>query len=314
MQDPPKNKPKLFNHYQQLKFRSPDWSITLYNCCLPLQGGPSNTAVAIQVISSNISASTYLASLSITITSIIGTWVGSSSSQVLMDTVIYGDTSPSTSSVKFITLLSFFLVAFTSFVQSARYFLHASFLMSMPDSDIPVSYVQKAVIRGSNFWSVGLRALYVATTLVLWIFGPIPMFACSLSTVVVLYFLDSNSNPLHKYSPPLGQGPGKMMRRQQNNKTLGTYPMSTQSSNISWGYFHGCFISHVLKHDILLIDLGSHCISAKLCVLPWWIRAKNWWIIMCISKNLCKSSTMDMVNKLANPEIQLIHLKVCRTL
>lgn len=154
-----------------------------------------------------------------------------------MDTVIYGDRSPSTSSVKFITLLSVFLVAFTSFVQSARYFLHASFLMSTPDSDIPVSYVQKAVIRGGNFWSVGLRSLYFATTLVLWIFGPIPMFACSLSTVVVLHFLDSNSTPLHKYRPPLGQGPGKTTRQQQNNKTQVTHPMSTQSSNISWVFF-----------------------------------------------------------------------------
>ncbi|XXG90101.1 hypothetical protein AAC387_Pa12g1943 [Persea americana] len=174
-----------------------------------LQGGPTNTALAIQVISSNVTASTYLASLSITLSSIIGTWVGSSSSRVFMDTVIYGDRSPSTASVKFITLLSVFLAAFTSFVQSARYFLHASFLISTPDSDIPVSYVQKAVIRGGNFWSVGLRSLYFATTLVLWIFGPIPMFACSLSTVVVLHFLDSNSTPLHKYRPPLGQGPGK---------------------------------------------------------------------------------------------------------
>lgn len=164
-----------------------------------MQGGPNSTATALQVISSNISASTYLASLSITLSSLIGTWVGGSSSKVFMDKVIYGDTSPSTSSIKFITLLSFFLIAFTSFIQSARYFLHANFLMSTPDSKIPVSYVQTAVIRGSNFWSVGLRALYFATTLLLWIFGPIPMFACSVSVVVALHFLDSNSTPLHSY-------------------------------------------------------------------------------------------------------------------
>ncbi|XXG66778.1 hypothetical protein AAC387_Pa06g0283 [Persea americana] len=164
-----------------------------------LQGGPNNTSTALQVLSTNISASTYLASLSITLSSLIGTWVGSSSSKVFMDKVIYGDTSPTTSSIKFITLLSFFLVAFTSFIQSARYFLHANFLMSTPDSNIPVSYVQTAVIRGSNFWSVGLRSLYFATTLLLWIFGPIPMFTCSVSVVVALHFLDSNSTPLHSH-------------------------------------------------------------------------------------------------------------------
>lgn len=46
----------------------------------------------------------------------------------------------------------------------------------MPNSDVPVEYVQMALIRGSAFWSVGLRAIYFATTLLLWIFGPIPMF------------------------------------------------------------------------------------------------------------------------------------------
>ncbi|XP_058095771.1 uncharacterized protein LOC131241116 [Magnolia sinica] len=195
-----------------------------------LQGGTTNTAIALQVISSNISASTYLASLSITLSSLIGTWVGNSSSKVFMEAVIYGDTSPSTSSIKFITLLSFFLMAFTSFVQSVRYFLHANYLLSMPDSDIPVSYVQRSVIRGSNFWSLGLRALYFATSLLLWIFGPIPMFACSLCMVVALNILDSNSTPLHKY-PPLSKGQKKRQSGQQNSEILFTEPMSTLSLN-----------------------------------------------------------------------------------
>lgn len=71
--------------------------------------------------------------------------------------------------------------------------------MSTLDSDIPVSYVETAIIRGGNFWSMGLRALYFATTLLLWIFGPIPMFACSVFMVVILHVLDSNSTPLHNY-------------------------------------------------------------------------------------------------------------------
>jgi hypothetical protein len=40
--------------------------------------------------------------------------------------------------------------------------------MSTLDSDIPVSYVQTEKIRGGNFGSTGLRALYFATTLLLW--------------------------------------------------------------------------------------------------------------------------------------------------
>ncbi|XP_010919292.1 uncharacterized protein [Elaeis guineensis] len=163
-----------------------------------LQMTPEDTGLALQVISSNISASSNLASLSIALSSIIGTWAGSTS-KVFMTEVIYGDTSQATSSVKYIALLICFLAAFTCFIHSARYFVHASFLMSTLDSDIPVSFVQTAVIRGGNFWSMGLRAMYFATTLLLWIFGPIPMFLCSVFMVVILHFLDTSSTPLHQY-------------------------------------------------------------------------------------------------------------------
>ncbi|XP_020081079.1 uncharacterized protein LOC109722435 [Ananas comosus] len=164
-----------------------------------LQSMPEETGIALQVISSSQTASTNLASLSIALGSLIGTWAGGSTSKTLMAEVVYGDTSQSTASVKYISLLVCFLAAFTCFIHSARYFVHASFLISTLNSDIPVSYVQTAVIRGGNFWSMGLRALYFATALLLWIFGPIPMFACSVFTVAVLHMLDSNSTPLHQF-------------------------------------------------------------------------------------------------------------------
>jgi uncharacterized membrane protein len=59
--------------------------------------------------------------------------------------------------------------------------------------------VQKAVIRGSTFWSIGLRAIYFATNLLMWIFGPIPMFVTSLVMVAILNILDTNSTPLHQF-------------------------------------------------------------------------------------------------------------------
>ncbi|KAF9590416.1 hypothetical protein IFM89_034209 [Coptis chinensis] len=160
------------------------------------------TGIALQVISGNISAATYLASLSIGLSSLIGAWVGSSSNNIFMSTLVYGDTRSSTITVKYISLLSSFLLAFASFIHSTRYYVHANFLISTPNTDIPVKYVELAVIRGSNFWSLGLRALYFATTLLLWIFGPIPMFASSVFMVTLLHFLDTNSIPLHQYKPP----------------------------------------------------------------------------------------------------------------
>nr|XP_008671902.1 uncharacterized protein LOC100278096 isoform X1 [Zea mays] len=143
-----------------------------------VQATPDETGLALSVISSNISASTNLASLSIALGSLIGAWV-SSTTKMFMTELVYGDRSQSTATVK--------------------YYVQASFLVTTLDSDVPATYVQHAVIRGGNFWSMGLRALYLATTLLMWVFGPIPMFACSVLMVLILHMLDTNSLPLHQH-------------------------------------------------------------------------------------------------------------------
>ncbi|RLN04238.1 uncharacterized protein C2845_PM13G11220 [Panicum miliaceum] len=143
-----------------------------------VRAAPDETSLALSVISDNISASTNLASLSIALGSLIGAWI-SSTTKVFMTELVYGDRSQATATVK--------------------YYVQASFLITTLDSDVPADYVQRAVIRGGNFWSMGLRALYFATTLLMWIFGPIPMFTCSLLMVVILHMLDTNSLPLHQH-------------------------------------------------------------------------------------------------------------------
>ncbi|RVW37976.1 hypothetical protein CK203_084215 [Vitis vinifera] len=158
-----------------------------------------DVGIALNVIASNTSAATFLASVSLTLSSIIGAWIGSSSNNVFQSELIYGDTRPSTISIKYISLLTCFLLAFSCFVQSARCFVHANYLISTPDSDIPVKNVEMVVIRAGEFWSLGLRAIYFAIDLLLWFFGPIPMFVCSVVLVILLYYLDCNSNPLHRH-------------------------------------------------------------------------------------------------------------------
>ncbi|XP_027155037.1 uncharacterized protein LOC113759397 [Coffea eugenioides] len=154
---------------------------------------------ALDVLSANVSAATFLASVSLTLSSLIGAWIANNSN-IFQSELIYGDTRQATMSIKFISLLICFLLAFACFVQSSRCFIHANYLISTPDTDIPIKYVESAVIRGGDFWSLGLRALYFATTLLLWFFGPIPMFATSVSMVCLLHHLDTNKTPLHQYS------------------------------------------------------------------------------------------------------------------
>ncbi|KAL3615109.1 hypothetical protein CASFOL_040770 [Castilleja foliolosa] len=150
---------------------------------------------ALNVLSANISVATFLASISLSLSALIGAWIASNTN-IFQSDLIYGDTRPATMSIKYITLLICFLLAFSCFVHSSRCFIHANYLISTPDSDIPIEYVALAVIRGGDFWSVGLRALYFATALLLWFFGPIPMFVASVATVVLLHYLDSDTSSM----------------------------------------------------------------------------------------------------------------------
>nr|GLL31286.1 uncharacterized protein LOC109158616 [Ipomoea trifida] len=70
---------------------------------------------------------------------------------------------------------------------------------SMLDNDILISYIESAVIRGGEFWWLGLRALYFAITLLFWFFGLIPMFGTSMAMVLLLHYLDRNTTPLHRH-------------------------------------------------------------------------------------------------------------------
>ncbi|CAN6689739.1 unnamed protein product [Malus baccata var. baccata] len=168
-----------------------------------MQVDKRDVGTALSVISSNTSAATFLCSISLTLSSLIGAWIGSNSSQtVFQSELIYGSTDPSILTMKYISLLTCFLLAFACFVQSARHFVHANYLISMPDSNIPAWYVQMAVIRGGDFWSLGLRALYFSFTLLLWFFGPIPMFISSMVLIMVLHYLDTNTRPLHQHQLP----------------------------------------------------------------------------------------------------------------
>ncbi|KAI6705246.1 hypothetical protein NL676_008208 [Syzygium grande] len=161
-----------------------------------MQGERRDIGSCISVISANITAATFLSSVSLTLCSLIGAWISNTTNNFFESDLIYGDTQLTTLSIKYVSLLIFFLVAFLCFVQSARHFVQANYLISTPSPNVPLKRVEVAVIRGGDFWSLGLRALYFALNLLLWFFGPIPMFVCSIFMVLLLHYLDSNTTPL----------------------------------------------------------------------------------------------------------------------
>jgi uncharacterized membrane protein len=152
-------------------------------------------------------ASTLLATTAITLSSLISVFVSSTSkSSDTSSRLVYGNKTPLLSSIKYFSIMICFLVAFLCNVQSIRYYAHVSFLATVPtwkDNKQSIEYVARNLNRGSFFWSLGLRAFYMSFPLFLWIFGPIPMFACCCIMTFILYFLDTTSSftrHLHNHS------------------------------------------------------------------------------------------------------------------
>ncbi|KAH7528705.1 hypothetical protein FEM48_Zijuj05G0100400 [Ziziphus jujuba var. spinosa] len=157
-----------------------------------------NGVLSVQTIRNNIMASTLLATTAITLSSLIGVFVSSTgNSGNTASQLIYGNKSPTLSSIKYFSILLCFLVAFLCNVQSIRYYAHVSFLATIPTwqgKGESIEYVARNLNRGSLFWSFGLRAFYLSFPLFLWIFGPIPMFVCSIIMSFILYFLDTTTS------------------------------------------------------------------------------------------------------------------------
>ncbi|KAH7352539.1 hypothetical protein KP509_19G050900 [Ceratopteris richardii] len=140
-------------------------------------------------------ASTLLATAAITLSSLIAVLITNKKSTFTESPLVLGDQGDLVSSLKLLAVLVCFLAAFFCNVQAVRYYCHASFLLNIPLGDTapgltPV-YVNRAITRGTHFWSLGLRAFYFSFPLFLWLFGPIPMFVCSVIMAVLLHFLDT---------------------------------------------------------------------------------------------------------------------------
>lgn len=166
-----------------------------------------NGVLIVQTLRNNIMASTLLATIAITLSSLISVFVSSTSnSGNTSSELVYGNKTGLMSSIKHFSILLCFLVAFLCNVQSIRYYAHVSFLATLPTSKSKrdsIEYVARNLNRGSLFWSLGLRAFYLSFPLFLWIFGPIPMFVCCCTTSFVLYFLDTTTSftrQLHTHS------------------------------------------------------------------------------------------------------------------
>ncbi|CAN6683402.1 unnamed protein product [Malus baccata var. baccata] len=137
---------------------------------------------ALDVISSNTSATTSLASISLTLCALIGAWMANSNNNNFPKQIIYGNTNPSTISIKYTCILTFFSPCFFMLL-----FNQPGTWSTQSKSIPPLEAGPKPKKIGEvNFGHWVLRALYFALNFLLWFFGPIPMFTSSVATVVIL--------------------------------------------------------------------------------------------------------------------------------
>nr|AFK49129.1 unknown [Lotus japonicus] len=165
-----------------------------YQWVFALMSDPlKNGVLAVQTIRNNIMASTLLATTAITLSSLIGVFASNDTEE---SKLIYGNKTSLNSSIKRLCISVCFLVAFLCDVQSIRYYAQVSFLITSPALKGKVDfieYVAKTLNRANYAWSLGLQAFYLSIPLVLWIYGPIPVFACCCLTSFALYFLDTTT-------------------------------------------------------------------------------------------------------------------------
>ncbi|GJN12423.1 hypothetical protein PR202_ga30699 [Eleusine coracana subsp. coracana] len=162
-----------------------------------------HAVLAVQTMRNSIMASTVLASVAITLSSLVAALMASNAAHGLLSSsanpgnrLLVGAAGEAALTAKYFAILVCFLVAFLLNVQSIRYYSHTGLLVNVPlaahrrPARAVVRYVTGTLNRGFYFWSLGVRAYYFSCPVFLWLFGPIPMCASCVAMVGGLYFLD----------------------------------------------------------------------------------------------------------------------------
>ncbi|KAL1552621.1 hypothetical protein AAHA92_13395 [Salvia divinorum] len=152
--------------------------------------------LAVQTLRNSIMGSTLMATTSILLCSGLAAVLSSTYSikKPLNDT-IYGAHGEFMVSLKYTTLLLLFLFSFICHSLCIRFTNQVNFLINCPDDEdnsgiVTPAYVAELLERGLALNAVGNRLFYAALPLMLWIFGPLLVFLCSVTMVLVLYNLD----------------------------------------------------------------------------------------------------------------------------
>ncbi|XP_050266089.1 uncharacterized protein LOC126709791 [Quercus robur] len=150
--------------------------------------------LAVQSLRNTIMGSTLMATTSVLLCSGLAAVISSTYSvkKPLNDT-LYGAHGEFMVALKYVTLLTIFLFSFFCHSSSIRFINQVNILINTPPDPMSIvtpAYVSELLEKGFLLNTVGNRLFYVALPLLLWIFGPVLVFLCSVTMVPVLYNLD----------------------------------------------------------------------------------------------------------------------------
>ncbi|XP_058780647.1 uncharacterized protein LOC131654719 [Vicia villosa] len=150
--------------------------------------------LAVQTLRNTLMGSTLMATTSILLCSGLAAIISSTYSvkKPLNDTV-YGAHGEFMEALKYVTLLTIFLFSFFCHSLSIRFINQVNILINTPQDPMSLAtptYVSEMLERGFMLNTVGNRLFYSALPMLLWIFGPVLVFLCSLTMVPLLYNLD----------------------------------------------------------------------------------------------------------------------------
>ncbi|XP_009759307.1 uncharacterized protein [Nicotiana sylvestris] len=150
--------------------------------------------LAVQTFRNTIMGSTLMATTSILLCSGLAAVISSTYSvKKPLNDAVYGGHGEFMVALKYVTLLLIFLFSFICYSISIRFINQVNFLINCPEDIfgiVSIEYICELLEKSFILNAVANRLFYAALTLVLWIFGPVLVFLCSISLVTVLYNLD----------------------------------------------------------------------------------------------------------------------------
>lgn len=171
-----------------------------------LQDIDKKNILAIQTLRNNIMGSTLMATTSILLCAGLAAVISSTYSvKRPLNDIVYGAHGEFVVALKYVTLLTIFVLSFLCHTLSIGFLNEVSVLVCAPlvlegeDEDeesslasavVTLDYVCELLEKGSVLNTVGNRLFYAALPLLLWTFGPVLVFLSYFAMVSVLYNLD----------------------------------------------------------------------------------------------------------------------------